>query len=108
MVQVKHEPEEQDPLIQLYGAILAAARLNWARDDRDTEEIYGCYTIADNWIFVHGLVADMDAPRPTMTVALSRAYSGTVEAETVLRILKFIIGKYAQETELNSTTNLPC
>jgi hypothetical protein len=105
MVQVKHELEAQDPLIQLYGAMLAAARLNWARDDLDTEEIYGCYTIADNWIFAHGLVADMDAPRPTMTVALSRAYSETLEAETVLRILKSITGKYAQETDWNSPSN---
>jgi hypothetical protein len=108
VVQVKHEPDAQDPLFQLYGAMLAAARLNWARDDRDTEEIYGCYTIADNWIFAHGLVADMNDLRPTMTVALSRAYSETFEAETVLRILKSITGKYAQETELNSTTNPPC
>jgi len=30
-------------------------------------------------------------------VSLSRAYSGTVEAETILRILKSITGKYAQE-----------
>jgi hypothetical protein len=97
VVQVKHEPEAQDPLIQVYGAMLAAARLNWAQDNRVPQEIYGCYTIADNWIFAHGLVADIEAPRPTMTVALSRAYSGTVEAETVLRILKSITGKFAQE-----------
>jgi hypothetical protein len=108
VVQAKHEPDAQDPLIQLYGAMLAAARLNWGRDDRDTEEIYGCYTIADNWIFAHGLVADMDAPRPTMTVALSRAYSGTVEGETVLRILKFITRKYAQETDWDSPSNPAC
>jgi hypothetical protein len=35
--------------------------------------------------------------RPTMRVALSRAYSETVEAETILRILKSITGKYAQK-----------
>jgi len=97
VVQVKHEPDVQDPLIQLYGAMLAAARLNWARDNRAAQEIYGCYTIADSWIFVHGLVVDFEASRPTMTVALSRAYSATIEAETIIRILKYITGKYAQE-----------
>jgi hypothetical protein len=96
VVEVKREPEAQDPLTQLYGAMLAAAMLNWAQDNRVPQEIYGCYTIADNWIFAHGLVADMEGPRPTMTVALSRAYSETVEAETILRILKSITSKYAQ------------
>jgi hypothetical protein len=105
VVQVKHEPDVQDPLIRLYGAMLAAARLNWERDNRVPQEIYGCYTIADNWIFAHGLVADIEAPRPTITVALSRAYSATVEAETLLRILKFITLKYAQEMERNSSSN---
>src|SRR5215831_4712379 len=94
VVQVKREPESQDPLSQLYGAMLAAAQLNWAQDNRVPQEIYGCYTIADNWIFAHGLVADIEDPHPTMTVALSRAYSEMVEAETILRILKSITGKF--------------
>ena len=95
VVQVKREPESQDPLSQLYGAMLAAAQLNWAQDKRAPQEIYGCYTVADNWIFAHGLVDDMEALRPTMTAALSRAYSEKVEAETILRILKSIAGKFA-------------
>jgi hypothetical protein len=94
VVEVKREPEEQDPLSQLYGAMLAAAKLNWAQDNRVPQEIYGCYTVADNWIFAHGLVADIEDPQPTMTVALSRAYSEKVEAETILRILKSITGKF--------------
>jgi hypothetical protein len=97
VVEVKREPEIEDPLTQLYGAMLAAAQMNWAQDKRVPQEIYGCYTIADNWIFAHGLVADIEALRPTMRVALSRAYSETVEAETILRILKSITGKYAQK-----------
>ena len=96
VVQVKREPESQDPLSQLYGAMLAAAQLNWAQDNRVPQEIYGCYTVADNWIFAHGLVDDIEALQPTMTVALSRAYSEKVEAETILRILKSITGKCAQ------------
>ncbi len=66
VVEVKREPEEQDPLSQLYGAMLAAAKLNWAQDNRVPQEIYGCYTIADNWIFAHGQVADIEDLRPTM------------------------------------------
>jgi hypothetical protein len=96
VVEVKREPEAQDPLSQLYGAMLAAARLNWEQDNRVPQEIYGCYTIADNWIFAHGQVADIEDLRPTMTVALSRAYSEKLEAETILRILKSITSKFAQ------------
>jgi hypothetical protein len=97
VVEVKRESEAQDPLTQLYGAMLAAAQINWAQDNRIPQEIYGCYTIADNWIFAHGLVADIETLQPSMTVALSRAYSETVEAETILRILKSITSKYAQK-----------
>jgi hypothetical protein len=97
VVDVKREPETQDPLTQLYGAMLAAAQINWAQDNRIPQEIYGCYIIADNWIFAHGLVSDIETLQPAMTVSLSRAYSETVEAETILRILKSITGKYAQK-----------
>jgi hypothetical protein len=96
MVQVKQESGAQDPLIELFGVMLAAARLNWKLDNRGDQEIYGCYTIADNWIFVHGLVTDIEAQRPTMTVALSRAYSGTTKAWTILRILKSITARFEQ------------
>ena len=96
VVEVKREPEAEDPLSQLYGAMLAAAQLNWAQVNRVPQEIYGCYTVADNWIFAHGLVADIEDLRPTMTVALSRAYSEKLEAETILRILKSITSKFAQ------------
>jgi hypothetical protein len=97
VVRVKRRSESQNQLIQLYGAMLAAARLNWERDNRDMQEIYGCYAIADNWIFVRGLVSDIETDRPTITVASSREYAGKVEAETILRILKSITGKYAKE-----------
>src|SRR5262245_47352989 len=82
---------------RLYAAMLAAARLNWERDKRLPQEIFGCYTIADNWTFARGLVSDIEAARPAMTVATSREYAEKVEAETILRILKSITGKYARE-----------
>ena len=89
--------QAQDLQIRLYAAMLAAARLNWERDKRLPQEIFGCYTIADNWTFARGLVSDIEAARPTMTVASSREYVERVEAETILRILKFITDKFAQE-----------
>jgi hypothetical protein len=44
-----------------------------------------------------GMVSDIEADRPAMTVASSREYSEKIEAETILRILKFITGKYVQD-----------
>jgi ClpA/ClpB-like protein len=96
LVQVKQGSGAQDPLIELFGVMLAAARSNWFLDKRDTQLIYGCYTIADNWIFVHGLVTDIETPRPTMTVSLSSAYSEVTKAQTILRVLKSIIGGFGQ------------
>lgn len=94
---LKREPKLHDPKVQLYGAMLAAARLNWERNNQVPQEIFGCYTVADNWTFIHGLVSDFEADRPKMTVASSRWYSEKIEAETILRILKSITGKYAQK-----------
>jgi Clp amino terminal domain, pathogenicity island component len=96
VVAAKQGPEAQGPLIQLYGTMLAAARLNWELDKRVPQEIFGCYTVADNWTFMRGLVSDIEADRPTMTVASSREYAEKVEAETILRVLKSITGKCAQ------------
>src|SRR5262249_39359198 len=95
VVDAARGPEAQNPQIQLCGAMLAAARLNWERDNRVPQEIFGCYTVADNWTFMHCLVSDIDAARPTMTVASSREYAERTEAETILRILKFITGNYS-------------
>lgn len=97
VVEAQRGMEAQDLQIRLYAAMLAAARLNWERDKRLPQEIFGCYTVADNWTFMHGLVSDIEAARPTMTVASSREYAEKIEAETILRILKSITGKYAQE-----------
>ena len=53
---------------------------------------------AINWTFARVLVSDVEADRPTMTVASSREYSEKIEAETILRILKSITDKYARES----------
>ncbi len=97
VVEAKRGPEALDPQIHLYGAMLAAARLNWERNGESPQEIFGCYTIADNWTFVHGLVSEIESDRPAMTIALSREYAEKIEAEAILRTLKSITGKYAQK-----------
>src|SRR5262245_42619047 len=97
LFQAKLGRQSRDLQVQLYAAMLAAARLNWERDKRLPQEIFGCYTTADNWTFARGMVSDIEADRPTMTVASSREYSEKVEAEAILRILKSITGKYARE-----------
>jgi hypothetical protein len=96
VLEMKRERNLQDTKVQLYGAMLAAARLNWERNYQVPQEIFGCYIVADNWTFIHGLVSDFEAERPKMTVASSRWYSEKTEAETILRILKSITGSYAQ------------
>src|SRR5215813_8694205 len=97
VVKVAGGLEAKDPLIQLYGSMLAAARLNWDNDKKVPQEIFGCYTIADTWTFMKGVVSEIEDDRPTMIVASSREYSEKIEAETILRILKFITGKNAPE-----------
>jgi len=94
VIEAKRGLEALDPRVQLYGAMLAAARLNWEENGEIPQEIFGCYTIADNWTFVHGLVSDFEKDSPAITVASSREYAERTEAETILRILKSITGKY--------------
>jgi hypothetical protein len=97
VIEAKRGLEALDPRVQLYGAMLAAARLNLEGNSEVPQEIFGCYTIADNWTFVHGLVSDFEKDSPTITVASSREYAERSEAETILRILKSITGKYTYE-----------
>jgi hypothetical protein len=97
VLEMKRDRKLQDTKVQLHGAMLAAARLNWVRNNKVPQEIFGCYIVADNWTFVHGLVSDFEADRPKMTVASSCWYSEKMEAETILRILKSITGRYAQK-----------
>jgi hypothetical protein len=81
-----------DPMPQVLGAMLCAARLN-AGAAHPSPEVFGCYTIADVWTFVRGQV-DLREPRPAMTVSVSPEYAERFEAETILAILESIVGKY--------------
>ena len=97
VVEAKRGLEAQNPQYQLYGSLLAAAWLNQQRTARNTQEIYGCYTIGDTWTFVHGLVAGFETDKPTLTVRYSREYTERLEAATILRILKYIVQHYLQQ-----------
>lgn len=96
VLEAKRGMENYDPKAQLYGQMLAAARLNQQQDHAPQQEIYGCYTIGDSWTFAHALVNDFDAEFPVVTVASSREYTEKIEAETILQILKVIVGKHPQ------------
>ena len=80
-----------DPLYQLLGEMLAAARLNWEQDANPEQEIFGCYTVTDTWAFVRGVVSDIDTEKPTFTLEFSPDYNGISDAENIVQLLKFIV-----------------
>ena len=82
-----------DPLYQLYGEMLAAARINAERDATTEQEIFGCYTVNETWAFVRGIVGDMESEKPTFAVEFGPAYSCIWGAEEIVQLLKFIVAK---------------
>jgi len=101
MVEAKRGVDNQNPLFQLYGQLLAAAWLNAQAETVvqpcESQQIFGCYTIADSWTFVWATVTGFTADRPTLTATLSREYSEKLEAFTILKILKAIIAQQLGE-----------
>lgn len=86
-----------DPLYQLCGEMLAAARLNWEGDTNSEQEVFGCYTVNDSWTFVRGIVSDIETNKPTFTLEFSPDYNGVLEAEYIVQLLKFIVAKHLEE-----------
>ena len=82
-----------DPLYQLYGEMLAAARINAKQDAAPEQEIFGCYTVNETWAFVRGIVREMESEKPSFAVSFAPAYSGTLEAEQIVQLLKFIVAE---------------
>lgn len=82
-----------NPQFQLYGEMLAAARINWKTDANPEQQIFGCYTITDDWTFVQGSVSEIESDRPVFHVEFSPRYSGIWEAERIVQLLKFIVAK---------------
>jgi hypothetical protein len=94
VLEAKRGLEAENPQYQLYGEMLAAAWLNWQQNPEQTEQtIFGCYTISDTWTFLSGTVKAFEADYPIMIVESSKEYIQRNEAETILKILKFITQK---------------
>jgi hypothetical protein len=100
MVETKRGVEGQNPVAQLYGELLAAARLNWENSLHEPQEIFGCYTIADSWTFVRASIIDLDADRPSLVTEHSREYTEKNNSTRILKTLKAIIQRY-QSSQLD-------
>jgi hypothetical protein len=92
ILAAKRGIESSDPIPQLYGEMLAAARLNWQLDpNTETQKIFGCYTIADTWTFLQGEVRSIDSDRPILSIEYSREYTQKYDANTILKLIKSIV-----------------
>lgn len=91
VVEAKRGIGAADPMTQLLGAMLCAARLN-QQSGRAGHEIHGCYTVADVWTFLRGRL-DWTSPRPVMSLLSSREYMEKTEAGIILAILASIVAK---------------
>ena len=89
--EAKRGIKASEPQFQLYGEMLAAAWLNWQSDSNAEQEIFGCYTVNDIWIFVRGLVTDIETEKPTLAAEFSFIYDGISDAENIVQLLKFIV-----------------
>lgn len=93
IVEAKRGIEGQNPVMQLYAHLLAAARLNWEANGLSQQEIFGGYTVADTWTFVKAEVNGVDTDLPTLRIEHSREYTEKLEAEVIVKILKNIVVK---------------
>ncbi len=100
VVEVKKGVDGDTPIFQLYGQLLAAAYLNWKRDQAPCQELFGCYTIADSWTFVRAEVRGIDSDHPSLSVEYSREYMEKLEALTILKLLKSIVARHTQPQQL--------
>jgi hypothetical protein len=91
VIEAKRGVTATEPVSQLLGAMLCAARRS-ERDGKPADEIYGVYTIADVWTFVRGRI-EWGEPRPVMRVLPSGEYMEKTEAATILAVLEAIIDR---------------
>ncbi len=91
--EAKRGIDASDLEVQLLGEMLAAAWLNWKKDDNPEQEIFGCYTVAATWAFIRGIVRDIDSEKPTFTIAFAPEYNSVSDAERIVQILKAIVAK---------------
>ncbi len=93
MVEAKRGLEAQNPIAQVYGQLLVAARQNWETNHQPIQEIFGCYTIADSWTFLRADVGQLDTDQPTLHVAASREFGAKFEALAIVKLLKAIVAR---------------
>lgn len=96
VIEAKRGENAPNPRYQLFGSMLAAAKLNWEETPSEPQTIFGCYTISDAWVFVRGEIRSINEAKPSFFVTASREYIERVEAEAILGILKAIVAKYGQ------------
>ncbi len=92
--EAKRGVNAPDPQYQLYGEMLAAAWLNCKNTTTLEQEIFGCYTVVDNWAFLRGVVGDIESEKPTLNIEFGPVYNGVLEAERIVQILKSIVVKH--------------
>ena len=91
VVEAKRGVGATDPLPQALGAMLCAAQRN-EHEGHPAEQIYGCFTIGDDWTFLRGRL-DWSQPKPRMSVLPSREYTERTEAPIILAILVSILAE---------------
>jgi hypothetical protein len=101
VIETKRGVDATDPRPQLFAAMLAVL---WARlgragaGDEGPVEVFGCFTVSDTWTFVHAEAAvrpEGSAPRLGVTLSWSREYTERVEADAILRVLRWMTRRYA-------------
>ena len=100
VVEAKKGVDNQNPVFQLYGQLLAGAHVNWENDQQKIQEIFGCYTIADTWKLVRAEIKEIESDRPIMQLEYSREYTERYDAEVLLKILKLIVVKSIEKMGL--------
>jgi hypothetical protein len=93
MIETKRGVEAQNPIFQLYGELLAAAWMNWQQHPVESQEVFGCYTIADSWTFLRAEVSQIKSDRPVLSIECSREYNERLETATILKLLKQIVAQ---------------
>lgn len=94
VLEAKRGIEAVDPVPQLYGHLLAASQINWRQDHQEPQEMFGCYTIADTWVFVRSVLMGIESDTPSFRVDSSREYSEKLEAAKILTILNNIVRRH--------------
>jgi hypothetical protein len=99
VIETKRGVDATDPRPQLFAAMLAVLWMRLARraaDDAGPVEVFGCFTVSDTWTFVQAeasLRPTGEHPRLGVTLSWSREYAERVEAEAILRVLRWITRK---------------